>query len=1092
MAISRNRDLAGSLGQAVHKNQITLAGGLAITGVTSYSTKANLPGSYDSSNAGALGFTTDSDRLYVHTGQGWFNIAIVNTNPIWETQPSGSYALASDATAYKNGTATTIALAARDSEGFPLTWTAEPNTAFNNMAHISNDSSVFTIEPKTRDSAGQAIMPQGSVTFKASDGVNIISASSTFTLVFDSTIPDSEQTVLLMKAIGDDTGLNAGFDDKSTSNQTISKGGNPTLGTFSPFNNAGYSMYFDGTDDVVTYPDHADWALGGSDWTIEFWLNPDHHRDYDTVCAIVGTLAIEQKSGGSLFIWMSSNGSSWNIADTVQISNPVPIGEWNHYAIVFDDTANTLKSYTNGTLTHTLSSLTGTMNNSSNGLRIGAYTNNWWKGYISDFRWVKGSKVYTADFTAPTTALTAISNTKLLCSRAWMGLDASGNHTGSTVNSSSVSNAKIVPLSPYKHEAFDSTTQGGSIYFDGSDDLQINHSSLAYGQNDWTIEFWFYPTAAASASGGDGMGLFHLGDSTSSPGTGGNAVNLNINPRYRFEGVGQGNWDTNSHYNSKHAHGYQWNHYAMVRDYSAGTRKAYLNGVEIFSRTSDTVNGTNTILLIGRYYDADAFFHGYITDFRYVIGQTVYTGAFTPPSGPLTTTGGTYPSNTNITNPTASQTKLLLNNTEAKVYDESGTTNIQLYGNAQSDTGNQKYSIPALLLDGTGDYAEIPASDALDFGTGDWTIEGWFYLTGGYYIWDMRATGSSSQSLPTLWWNNASGSPTALHYWTNDTTRIESTVAQNTWTHIAVQRVAGVVQLFKNGVADSETFSDTNDYGPQRLRIGSRGDQIASSNITGSVSDFRVTKGVARYPFTPSKETLTTTKALQSGNTCTASNVKLLALTTATVTQDISAENHTITNVNTVATSTFAPASGMKSALFVNSANEKLTIPDGSWKDWGANLTVECWVYANTWPTSANNYIFGDFAANGSANSASMAFKLTNTGAFLLYANISGLQGVIVSNANTNYPEQVSLKRWTHLAVVRSSGNFYIYKDGRMVKSSTSHTGTITGSSQVFAIGGSGAYPTQTWDGYISNFRVNNGQALYTNTFTPPAEALTG
>ncbi len=61
-----------------------------------------------------------------------------------------------------------------------------------------------------------------------------------------------------------------------------------------------------------------------------------------------------------------------------------------------------------------------------------------------------------------------------------------------------------------------------------------------------------------------------------------------------------------------------------------------------------------------------------------------------------------------------------------------------------------------------------------------------------------------------------------------------------------------------------------------------------------------------------------------------------------------------------------------------------------------------------------------------------------------------------------------------------------------MVRSSTSHTGTITGSSQVFAIGGPGAYPSQCWDGYISNFRVNNAQALYTNTFTPPAEALTG
>ena len=52
--------------------------------------------------------------------------------------------------------------------------------------------------------------------------------------------------------------------------------------------------------------------------------------------------------------------------------------------------------------------------------------------------------------------------------------------------------------------------------------------------------------------------------------------------------------------------------------------------------------------------------NGYISDYRFVNGTAVYTGAFTPPSGKLTTTGGTYSSTTNVnTSITASHTKLL-------------------------------------------------------------------------------------------------------------------------------------------------------------------------------------------------------------------------------------------------------------------------------------------------------------------------------------------------------------------------------------------------------------------------------------------------
>ena len=81
---------------------------------------------------------------------------------------------------------------------------------------------------------------------------------------------------------------------------------------------------------------------------------------------------------------------------------------------------------------------------------------------------------------------------------------------------------------------------------------------------------------------------------------------------------------------------------------------------------STTVSGTpqtssSTDVWIGR-ADSNIVGDFNISDVRIVKGEAVYSGAFTPPTGPLTKTGGTYSSTTNVnTSITASNTKLLLN-----------------------------------------------------------------------------------------------------------------------------------------------------------------------------------------------------------------------------------------------------------------------------------------------------------------------------------------------------------------------------------------------------------------------------------------------
>ena len=86
---------------------------------------------------------------------------------------------------------------------------------------------------------------------------------------------------------------------------------------------------------------------------------------------------------------------------------------------------------------------------------------------------------------------------------------------------------------------------------------------------------------------------------------------------------------------------------------------------------------------------------------------------------------------------------------------------------------------------------------------------------------------------------------------------IQSTTAisYNNWVHLAVVRSSGVITLYINGVANGTySFSGALNGVGSTFCIGTAFDNIANGYINGYLSDFRVTKGYARYTanFTPS------------------------------------------------------------------------------------------------------------------------------------------------------------------------------------------------------------------------------------------------
>ena len=180
------------------------------------------------------------------------------------------------------------------------------------------------------------------------------------------------------------------------------------------------------------------------------------------------------------------------------------------------------------------------------------------------------------------------------------------------------------------------------------------------------------------------------------------------------------------------------------------------------------------------------------------------------------------------------------------------------HGNAQLNTTTKKYGTASLALDGTGDYATLISSADFGFGTGNFTIEGWFYKTAvaTQYLFDTRTT-LNENSIAVQ--SNGGGN---LRLFVNGVFVLTSSNnhTNNAWNHLAICRASGVTRFFINGVASTATYTDTTNYGTAKpLVVGAQ--YNGTTAFAGYIDDFRVIKGVALYTgtFTAPTTQLTTT-----------------------------------------------------------------------------------------------------------------------------------------------------------------------------------------------------------------------------------------
>ena len=137
-------------------------------------------------------------------------------------------------------------------------------------------------------------------------------------------------------------------------------------------------------------------------------------------------------------------------------------------------------------------------------------------------------------------------------------------------------------------------------------------------------------------------------------------------------------------------------------------------------------------------------------------------------------------------------------------------------------------------------------NDALTFGTGDWTIEFWFYanrLGTAQHLYDGRGTGAGSNAAVLIQLSDAN----KIRFFSTNAYRItgSTTITVNEWHHVALTRTGSTHTLYVNGSSDGTYSASSVDYlGPTNgfSAIGSDDNGAGAYGLNGFISNLRVAK----------------------------------------------------------------------------------------------------------------------------------------------------------------------------------------------------------------------------------------------------------
>lgn len=652
-------------------------------------------------------------------------------------------------------------------------------------------------------------------------------------LIFDYT------TLLLQSDNAANGAQNNTFLDSSSNAFAITRNGNTTQGSFTPFSlqPGAWSNFFGGSTDYIAFTSIAAYGVGTGNFSVQTFVNFNSISGNQRIFCLgaSGTDGINVQFAGS------TTQLQLDIANTRIITHtwtPV-VGTWYQIDVVRAGTGtNQTTLYING-----LSVATGTSSGSvgQNAANIGglswnsSFTVN---GYVSNVRFSNTAR----SISAVTTNYSSDANTLLLTAQSNRFVDNSSTGNTFTIGGT----PSVQAFSPFAPQfQWTPSVIGGSGFFDGTGDYLSSATStdLQLGSSDFSLEWWEYRTVLSNVDT-----AIVCGDGTF------NAQLAYYNtgfPRFYLSTTGS-SWNVFSDAATGAIAANSWNHFVLTR--SGTAFRVFLNGVlSIYATGSGSVTqSTNQIFISGGINGNSLPIEGYISGVRFVKGSiptsyqtsstTTNTSIFTPPTAPVTTTSQ---------GATSGDVKYLVNFTNAGIYDGTMKNNLETVGNAQVSTAVVKYGSGSMYFDGTTNtyLAQNPATtDLYAFGSGDFTIECWLYLISTSSIrtvYDSRASGTASSATPTIYIDAGT-----IKYYVSGADRITGiALTTNQWYHVVVCRSGTSTRMFINGTQVGSTYSDSTVYinSARRPFIAGDSNSAGANLLNGYIDDLRITKGIARY-----------------------------------------------------------------------------------------------------------------------------------------------------------------------------------------------------------------------------------------------------